>query len=692
MARVDRWIVIAGVIAAGLGLLASGAKVIAAEDRTAELRAQASGAAAPTIQVYSRETVVDVTVTDKDGKPVRGLTRDDFTVMEDKKPEPIRSFQEFNVGGPAVEKTAVKLPPHVYSNRQAAAVQGAVYIIVLDAANTGMMSQMRSREQAVKYLRQMPAGTRVALLRLGTELQFVQGFTSDPEVLIVAMMDMKNTVMTPGAVGGPPCYSRTVRTRMTLEALRQIGAMVEGIKGKKNVLWFTGPMLLDPTMHDMGCDLDTPGLDPTLDMLTASEVMVDTISPNVPCFPGEHCEYGAILLDKYIVPATGGQHFGSNDMVGSLTKAVELGSNYYSLTYVPGHGNDGFFHHITVKVNRPGLELLYRPGYGADDLAKAKAESLVPTTLSAVTPEPDKNTMRASMARFAPVAAQVVFDANVAPTTAEPRPTDAAVMGVPVAEFKDKPMVRYDIVYSIPADKIALSDGPDGLYRGAVEFDVVASDVFGKLITSVSRTMPLTLSVDEYDEFAKTPFQFLQQIDLPAGQTYLRVGVLDKVSNKVGTVEIPLMVAKGDWWSESGAVREETPWSTATNMGHPDYCGGGSRSAMSGWLNWMAHSRAVFTAESLRWSRMVGVGSGARRRIWTHSRRPERAASMRAVSPSSRVRALTSAPASMRTLRTWELPAPAACMRAVKTLPLSVEALGSTPASMKRRARSGESI
>ncbi len=106
-------------------------------------------------------------------------------------------------------------------------------------------------------------------------------------------------------------------------------------------------------------------------------------------------------------------------------------------------------------------------------------------------------------------------------------------------------MVRYDVVYSIPADKIALSDGADGLYRGAVEFDVVASDVFGKLITSVSRTMPLTLSVNEYDEFVQTPFRFLQQIDLPAGQIYLRVGLLDKVSNKVGTVEIPLMVAKG---------------------------------------------------------------------------------------------------------------------------------------------------
>jgi hypothetical protein len=78
-----------------------------------------------------------------------------------------------------------------------------------------------------------------------------------------------------------------------------------------------------------------------------------------------------------------------------------------------------------------------------------------------------------------------------------------------------------------------------------VEFDVVASDVFGKLVTSVSRTMPLTLSVDEYAEFVKTPFQFAQQIDLPAGDVFVKAGVLDGVSKKVGTVEVPVKVAKG---------------------------------------------------------------------------------------------------------------------------------------------------
>ena len=164
----------------------------------------------------------------------------------------------------------------------------------------------------------------------------------------------------------------------------------------------------------------------------------------------------------------------------------------------------------------------------------------------------DTDAMKASMARFAPPATQMLFEVKVAPTTKEPGPTDAAMMGFPAAEFKGKPMVRYDVLYTLPVEQIAFSDGVNGTRNGSVEFDVVASDVFGKLITSVSRTMQFPLTADEYAEFVKTPFRFFQQIDLPAGQVYVRVGVLDGVSKKVGTVEVPLTVAKGGGVVEAG--------------------------------------------------------------------------------------------------------------------------------------------
>ncbi|HEX6179377.1 MAG TPA: hypothetical protein VF057_13525, partial [Thermoanaerobaculia bacterium] len=37
---------------------------------------------------------VEVIVLDKDGKPVTGLTKDDFEILEDRKPQPITNFYE----------------------------------------------------------------------------------------------------------------------------------------------------------------------------------------------------------------------------------------------------------------------------------------------------------------------------------------------------------------------------------------------------------------------------------------------------------------------------------------------------------------------------------------------------------------------------------------------------------------------
>jgi VWFA-related protein len=527
--------------------------------------------ATPTIEVYSRETIVDVTVTDKNGKPVRGLTRADFTVQEDGDPEPIRSFQEFGAEGAVAQRvaeSAEKLPPHVYSNRQAAATRGALNIIVMDAVNVGPMNLMRAKKEATDYLKKMPAGTQVALFSLGNELKFVQGFTTDREVLITALNDMKNTVMPAGSATGL-CPDGTA-AHLTVEAMLQIGALVEHAPGRKNVLWFTGEKSALPGEGCAESAAKRIMYEEALAILASARVSVFAIdasglvNPKAP----QSAEFGLSTPASMIpnsIPSevsgkwvnrvaveTGGRIFTrSNDFQGEIGQALEMGTNYYSISYVPAHGNDGNFYHVSVKVNRPGLTLLYRSGYGADDIEKIAAGSGIPTPLDATTPDPKKNTMVASMARFAPVATQVLFDVKVDTTTAKPRPTDAAVMGFPVAAVKDKPMVRYNILFSVPAEQVAFTE-TDGVYSGKLEFDVVASDVFGKLMTSVSRTVPLILSAGEYGDFVAAPFKFSQQIDLPAGQAYVRVGVLDKVSNKVGTVEIPVMVVKGNGIAEAG--------------------------------------------------------------------------------------------------------------------------------------------
>ena len=77
-----------------------------------------------------------------------------------------------------------------------------------------------------------------------------------------------------------------------------------------------------------------------------------------------------------------------------------------------------------------------------------------------------------------------------------------------------------------------------------LEFDLVAYDVEGNLINRLSQTLQLPLSDSTYQQMQKGPFRFFQQLDLPPGEVFLRVGIRDLTSNKIGTLEVPLNVPK----------------------------------------------------------------------------------------------------------------------------------------------------
>jgi hypothetical protein len=141
---------------------------------------------------------------------------------------------------------------------------------------------------------------------------------------------------------------------------------------------------------------------------------------------------------------------------------------------------------------------------------------------------------------------QLFFDVRVVPIPKPENPTDPPVMGFLDPKLKKTPrqLTRYAIIFMLPQKQIAFADDGDGNHNGAVKFDVAAFDSDGKMVTSVSRTRMLPLTNEQYRMFIATPFQFNQQLDLPRGKFTLRVGILDSVSKKVGSLEIPLTVGK----------------------------------------------------------------------------------------------------------------------------------------------------
>jgi hypothetical protein len=149
-----------------------------------------------------------------------------------------------------------------------------------------------------------------------------------------------------------------------------------------------------------------------------------------------------------------------------------------------------------------------------------------------------------------PSSQQLLFDVQVEPSTAPPNPDskEPPILGTldPAlkAKLKDHPLARYAFQYAIPARQLAFTAGPNNTHQGSVELDLAAFDADGKLVTGLSQTITMPLSDARYPQFIQGPFRFTQQLDLPPGQLFLRIGILDHTSNKVGTLEIPLTVAK----------------------------------------------------------------------------------------------------------------------------------------------------
>src|SRR6187402_659446 len=87
----------------------------------------------PTFRSSVRLIDVDVFVTDQGGRPIKGLTQDDFELLEDGKPQDIRAFTPVDLPVDVQESSrsdaANRPEPDVVTNTD----PGRLYVIVLDS-------------------------------------------------------------------------------------------------------------------------------------------------------------------------------------------------------------------------------------------------------------------------------------------------------------------------------------------------------------------------------------------------------------------------------------------------------------------------------------------------------------------------------------------------------------------------------
>jgi VWFA-related protein len=259
--------------------------------------------------------LLDVVVTGKNGRPVPGLRKEDFLVSEDGHPQTITSFEEET---PApLRANLPALPPNVFSNIPRVKQSSAVTVLLLDTLNTPLADQSRVRAQMLKYLKSLPPGRRMAIFTLGTQLQFIQGFTDDPAVLVAALNHKSGSIDTSPllasnaetaanqevmaamleehAVDAANALKQFMadqssarsgaRLQITLEAFAQLAHYLAGIPGRKNVVWFAGafPITIFP---DAGLSNsfnaqrdDQEAVKKTDALLTSAQVAIYPIAP-----------------------------------------------------------------------------------------------------------------------------------------------------------------------------------------------------------------------------------------------------------------------------------------------------------------------------------------------------------------------------------------------------------------------------
>src|ERR1700691_6167252 len=118
---------------------------------------------APSLRTSSNLVLVDVVVTDRD-KPVHGLDRSRFHILEDGSEQTVSSFDEHQpAAAPPAFLAPAALPPNTYTNLPAYPDSTAVNVLLLDALNTPTGDQMRVRSKMIDYLATLKPGTELAI-------------------------------------------------------------------------------------------------------------------------------------------------------------------------------------------------------------------------------------------------------------------------------------------------------------------------------------------------------------------------------------------------------------------------------------------------------------------------------------------------------------------------------------------------
>jgi hypothetical protein len=112
---------------------------------------------------------------------------------------------------------------------------------------------------------------------------------------------------------------------------------------------------------------------------------------------------------------------------------------------------------------------------------------------------------------------------------------------LPDAEHK---AVRID--YAVDSHDIGFNDTADQKKHAALDFMSVARDRDFKVAGYSTDTVEADFLPAVYKQIMQTGFPAHQELELKPGTYTLRLGVIDRGSQKIGTVDLPITITAGE--------------------------------------------------------------------------------------------------------------------------------------------------
>jgi Ca-activated chloride channel family protein len=261
----------------------------------------------------TRIVSVQATVTDAQGRLVPGLEKEDFTILDNDKPQEITFFNSD--------------------------VQPFTVVVMLDfsASMTGNLDRLRLA--AEQFLLRMLPADKGQVGAFSDKIQFSGEFTNKRDDLIFALRDLQ--------FGNP--------TRL-YDAVNESMAMLKGVDGRKVVLVFTDG---DDTASRVG-------MGDVLDRARDEEVMVYAIGLESEYFNGQRQVRSRPDRGlRRLAEETGGGYFElkkADDLGPTFSRVAQELHSQYSLGFTPAV-LDGREHRLSVRMRQPGMNVRARRSY-----------------------------------------------------------------------------------------------------------------------------------------------------------------------------------------------------------------------------------------------------------------------------------------------------------------------------------------